>query len=63
VRERVATHGVRRSAEMREAGELLAALGIDPALANAVADAQLRGARRQPGKPERSASDASRADP
>jgi 3-hydroxyisobutyrate dehydrogenase-like beta-hydroxyacid dehydrogenase len=45
MRERVATHGVRRSAEMREAGEMLAALGIDPTLANAVADAQLRGAR------------------
>jgi 3-hydroxyisobutyrate dehydrogenase-like beta-hydroxyacid dehydrogenase len=44
--ERVATHGVRRSAEMREAGEMLAALGMDPGLANAVADAQLRGARR-----------------
>ena len=45
MRERVATHGVRRSAEMREAGEMLTALGIDPGLANAVADAQLRGAR------------------
>jgi 3-hydroxyisobutyrate dehydrogenase-like beta-hydroxyacid dehydrogenase len=45
MRERVATHGVRRSAEMREAGEMLASLGMDPSLANAVADAQLRGAR------------------
>lgn len=44
--ERVATHGVRRAAEMREAGEMLAALGIDPSLATAVADAQLRGVRR-----------------
>lgn len=44
MRERVETHGVRRSAEMREAGEMLAALGIDPGLANAVAEAQLRGA-------------------
>ncbi len=47
VKERVATHGVRRSAEMREAGEMLAAMGIDPSLANAVAAAQLRGARRK----------------
>ena len=45
MRERVAVHGVRRSAEMREAGEMLDALGMSPALANAVADAQLRGAR------------------
>lgn len=45
MRERVATHGVRRSAEMREAGEMLAALDMDAALANAVADAQLRGSR------------------
>ena len=36
---------IRRAAEMREAGEMLAALGIDPALALAVADAQQRGAR------------------
>ncbi len=48
MRERVATHGVRRSAEMREASEMLAALGIDPSLADAVADAQLRGSRRAP---------------
>lgn len=45
MRERVATHGVRRSAEMFEAGEMLAALGLNPGLANAVAEAQLRGAR------------------
>lgn len=45
--ERVATHGVRRAAEMREAGEMLEALGIDPALALAVADAQERGALRR----------------
>ncbi len=43
--ERVATHGVRRAAEMREAGEMLAALGTNPDLALAVADAQQRGAR------------------
>ncbi len=45
MKERVATHGVRRSAEMQEAGEMLAALGLNPELARAVADAQLRGAR------------------
>ena len=49
MRERVATHGVRRAAEMREAGEMLAALGMSPALANAVADAQARGARPKAG--------------
>ncbi|WP_166443587.1 DUF1932 domain-containing protein [Rhabdaerophilum calidifontis] len=45
MRERVATHGVRRAAEMREAGEMLAALGMNPALVLAVAEAQARGAR------------------
>ena len=45
MRERVATHGVRRSAEMAEAGEMLAALGMVPDLANAVSAAQLRGAK------------------
>jgi 3-hydroxyisobutyrate dehydrogenase-like beta-hydroxyacid dehydrogenase len=49
MRERVATHGVRRSAEMFEAGEMLAALGMNPGLANAVAEAQLRGARKRSG--------------
>jgi 3-hydroxyisobutyrate dehydrogenase-like beta-hydroxyacid dehydrogenase len=48
MRERVATHGVRRSAEMFEAGEMLQALGMVPDLANAVAAAQLRGARERP---------------
>ncbi|QCI65282.1 NAD(P)-dependent oxidoreductase [Phreatobacter stygius] len=43
--ERVARHGVRRAAEMREAAEMVADLGIDPALCRAVADAQERGAR------------------
>lgn len=42
--ERVATHGVRRAAEMREAADMLAALGLVPDLARAVADAQQRGA-------------------
>lgn len=45
MRERVATHGVRRAAEMREAAQMLAAAGLDPCLANAVADSQQRGAR------------------
>jgi 3-hydroxyisobutyrate dehydrogenase-like beta-hydroxyacid dehydrogenase len=44
--ERVATHGIRRSAEMREAAQMLAEMGLDPALADAVADAQARGARK-----------------
>ena len=43
--ERVATHGVRRAAEMREAADMLSELGRDPALSRAVADAQLRGAK------------------
>jgi len=45
MRERVATHGIRRSAEMREAAEMLAAAGLEPGLASAVADSQQRGAR------------------
>jgi 3-hydroxyisobutyrate dehydrogenase-like beta-hydroxyacid dehydrogenase len=49
MRERVATHGVRRAAEMREAGDMLAALELEPALAYAVADAQLRGASKRTG--------------
>jgi 3-hydroxyisobutyrate dehydrogenase-like beta-hydroxyacid dehydrogenase len=43
--ERVATHGVRRSAEMAEAADMVDALGLHPGLALAVADAQLRGAK------------------
>lgn len=49
MRERVATHGIRRAAEMREAAEMLAAAGLAPGLAGAVADAQQRGARRKGG--------------
>lgn len=49
MRERVATHGVRRSAEMREAAEMLAVASLHPGLAQAIADAQLRGARRKQG--------------
>lgn len=45
MRERVATHGLRRAAEMREAAEMLAAAGLAPGLAQAVADSQQRGAR------------------
>jgi 3-hydroxyisobutyrate dehydrogenase-like beta-hydroxyacid dehydrogenase len=42
--ERVAKHGARRAAEMREAAEMLAEMGREPALVRAVADAQQRGA-------------------
>jgi 3-hydroxyisobutyrate dehydrogenase-like beta-hydroxyacid dehydrogenase len=45
MRERVATHGQRRAAEMREAGEMLQSLDIHPGLAIAVAEAQQRGAQ------------------
>ncbi len=48
MRERVATHGIRRAAEMREAAEMLAAAGLEPGLASAIADAQQRGARAKP---------------
>lgn len=44
--ERVATHGRRRSAEMREAADMLAEIDIDPSLVRAVADAQRRGAKK-----------------
>ena len=47
MRERVETHGIRRSAEMLEAGDMLAALGMDPGLAVAVAEAQRRGALKK----------------
>jgi 3-hydroxyisobutyrate dehydrogenase-like beta-hydroxyacid dehydrogenase len=43
---RVAQHGVRRAAEMREAAEMLADAGFDPSLCLAIADAQERGAAR-----------------
>lgn len=42
--ERVRTHGLRRAAEMREAADMLDDLGVDSALARAVADAQENGA-------------------
>lgn len=50
MRERVATHGVRRAAEMAEAGDMLAALGMNPDLAHAVSAAQLRGAKPKDGQ-------------
>lgn len=45
--ERVATHGVRRAAEMREACDMVAEIGRNDALLRAVADAQQRGAKKQ----------------
>lgn len=45
MKERVATHGKRRSEEMREAGEMLSEFGFDAELALAVANAQARGAK------------------
>jgi 3-hydroxyisobutyrate dehydrogenase-like beta-hydroxyacid dehydrogenase len=44
--ERVGKHGLRRAQEMREAGEMLADLGLDPVLARAIADVQEEGAKR-----------------
>ncbi|WP_051357407.1 DUF1932 domain-containing protein [Azorhizobium doebereinerae] len=46
--ERVATHGVRRAAEMREAADMVADLGFVPDLVRAVAEAQQRGAKAKP---------------
>jgi 3-hydroxyisobutyrate dehydrogenase-like beta-hydroxyacid dehydrogenase len=43
--ERVATHGVRRAAEMREAAAMMKDIGLVPDLAAAVAQAQDRGAK------------------
>ncbi|MDX3807420.1 DUF1932 domain-containing protein [Bosea thiooxidans] len=50
MRERVATHGIRRAAEMREAAEMLAAAGLEPGLASAIAQSQQRGARSRSAK-------------
>lgn len=44
---RVAKHGVRRAAEMREAAEMLADIGRDPGLCRAVADSHERHARAE----------------
>jgi 3-hydroxyisobutyrate dehydrogenase-like beta-hydroxyacid dehydrogenase len=43
--ERVSNHGLRRAAEMREAAEMIADMGLSPALARAIADAQEHGAK------------------
>lgn len=45
--ERVATHGIRRAAEMREASDMVAEIGRNDSLLRAVADAQERGARKK----------------
>jgi 3-hydroxyisobutyrate dehydrogenase-like beta-hydroxyacid dehydrogenase len=44
--ERVATHGVRRAQEMREAGAMVQELGLDSMLCEAIAAVQHRGAKR-----------------
>lgn len=44
---RVARHGIRRAAEMREAADMLAEGGFEPELSRAVADAHERRARRK----------------
>lgn len=47
MRKRVNQHGVRRSAEMREAAQMVEALGMDPSLLNGVANVQLANARKK----------------
>jgi 3-hydroxyisobutyrate dehydrogenase-like beta-hydroxyacid dehydrogenase len=44
--ERVGKHGVRRAQEMREAGEMVADLGLEPVLCRAIADVQEKGAKK-----------------
>jgi 3-hydroxyisobutyrate dehydrogenase-like beta-hydroxyacid dehydrogenase len=44
--ERVATHGIRRAQEMREAAAMVADLGLDPALCEGIAAVEERGAKR-----------------
>lgn len=44
MRKRVSQHGVRRSAEMREAAQMVAALGMDDSLLNGVANVQIANA-------------------
>jgi 3-hydroxyisobutyrate dehydrogenase-like beta-hydroxyacid dehydrogenase len=44
---RVAKHGIRRAAEMREAAEMLADIGRDPKLCRAIADSHERHARAE----------------
>jgi 3-hydroxyisobutyrate dehydrogenase-like beta-hydroxyacid dehydrogenase len=43
--ERVAKHGLRRAQEMREAGAMLADLGLDPVLCEAIAAVEEQGAK------------------
>jgi 3-hydroxyisobutyrate dehydrogenase-like beta-hydroxyacid dehydrogenase len=43
--ERVSSHGLRRAAEMREAADMIADMGLNPDLARAIADAQEQGAK------------------
>jgi 3-hydroxyisobutyrate dehydrogenase-like beta-hydroxyacid dehydrogenase len=56
--ERVRQHGIRRAAEMREAAGMLEDLGLDGALARAVADAHERAAGSQSRADEHMAADA-----
>jgi 3-hydroxyisobutyrate dehydrogenase-like beta-hydroxyacid dehydrogenase len=44
--ERVGKHGLRRAQEMREAGAMVADLGLDPVLCEAIAAVQEKGAKR-----------------
>jgi 3-hydroxyisobutyrate dehydrogenase-like beta-hydroxyacid dehydrogenase len=43
--ERVATHGIRRAEEMREAAAMVAELGLDPALCEGIAAVEEQGAK------------------
>jgi 3-hydroxyisobutyrate dehydrogenase-like beta-hydroxyacid dehydrogenase len=43
--ERVSSHGLRRAAEMREAADMIADMGVNPDLTRAIADAQEQGAK------------------
>jgi len=45
--ERVRTHGIRRSEEMREAAAMVKDMGMHPGLSLAIADAQERGAQKR----------------
>lgn len=52
---RVRQHGVRRAAEMREAADMVADLGLADALVRAVAEAQERGATHPVSEPQKKA--------
>jgi hypothetical protein len=43
----VATHGIRRAQEMREAAAMVADLGLDPALCEGIAAVEEQGAKKQ----------------